>query len=305
MHLFVTGAAGFIGRAVTSELISHGHTVTGLSRSDANAEKLRSLGAQVHQGTLDDPETLKAGAAASDGVVHLAFEHDFTAYERVCAGDRAAISTLAEGLAASKGGAKGKLLIIASGTLLAPHGVLTTEDTEPKGAPPPFSERAKSANLVEELSKTQGIRGIVMRLPPTVHDKEDRGLIPMYIETVKKNGVVTYPGEKDGKGVWPACHRADVAVLLRLLAEKGEAGRTYHAVAEQGVRTWEVAELIGKKLGIEVEAAAPQEAGTKIGFFAGALSIDNPTSSEKTQRELGWTSKGLRLLDDMEKNYFG
>ncbi len=219
--------AGFIGRATVEELLKHGHEVLGLSRSDKNTEILIKLGAQVHQGLLDDLESLKSGAKAADGVIHLAFHHDFSDYQKSAQMDQAAIQAMGDAIADT-----GKPLVIASGTLLAQKGKLAYEDDEPDRVPP-FTMRQQAADLVTKLSKENGIRGSSVRLPPTVHGKEDRGLIPMFGDSAKKTGSATIIG--DGTNVWPAVHRLDAAVIFRLALEKGKSGAIYHAVAEQGV----------------------------------------------------------------------
>ena len=195
-----------------------------------------------------------------------------------------------------------KPLIIASGTLSLTKGTLATEDTEPlRGTP--LEARALSADLVYALSKEKQIRGIVMRLPPTVHDAGDKGFIPMMMSSFREKGTVTYVGS--GATRWPAVHRNDAAVVLRLALEKGKAGATYHAVAEQGVPMKNILTVVGKGLGLPVASQSAEEAmASGGGFLAHASALDNPTSSEKTQKELGWHPTGLGLLADLEANYF-
>ena len=296
MRVFVTGAAGFIGRAVTQELLNNGHQVLGLARNDANAEAITKAGAEPHRGDLEDIESLKSGAKAADGVIHLAFIHDFSDFARVTAVDRAAIEAMGEVMAGT-----GKPLVIASGTMGAPKGKLATEDTEPDRNTP-FSDRARSADLVYTLSREKQVRGSVIRLTPTVHGTEDHGFIPILINLARKNGFVTYIG--DGSARWPAVHRLDAAILFRLALEKGTAGATYNAVAEQGVPIKDIMTVIGKHLQLPVESKPLNEAAGAIGFFAHVIGSDNLTSSEKTQRELGWHPTQPELLVDMEANYF-
>ncbi|KIY00259.1 uncharacterized protein Z520_03944 [Fonsecaea multimorphosa CBS 102226] len=299
MLVFVTGAPGFIGRATIEELHKHGHEVLGLARSDASAEKISKLGAQVHRGDLEDLESLRTGAKKADGVIHLAFIHDFSNYERAGAADRAAIEAMAEAMAGT-----GKPLVIASGTMLAVKGQLATEDAEPERGTP-FAMRQESADLVVKLSKEKGIRGSIIRLPPTVHGKEDKGLIPMYIDGARKAGAVSIVG--DGSNRWCAVHRQDAAVLFRLALEKGVPGGTYHAVAEQGVPWKDIANVVGKNLQLPVENKSSEEAMKTLGFLALVFGADNPASSEKTQRELGWDPRASgqpELLADLEANYF-
>jgi len=295
MRIFVTGAAGFIGRATTQELIKHGHRVLGLARSDASAETITKLGAEVHRGHLEDIPSLKSGAQACDGVIHLAFIHDFSDFPRVTGIDRAAIVAMGEVMAGT-----GKALIIASGTLGQPKGVVTDEDTEPE-RDTLFASRSLSADAVYQLSKEKGVRGMVIRLSPTVHGSEDKGLIPMMTAVAQKNGVVTYVDS--GEQRWPAVHRLDAAVLLRLALEKGRAGATYNAVAEQGVTMKDIMTTVGKVLKLPVQSKNPQEAMEAMGFLAHVIGFDNPTSSEKTQKELGWKPVQVKLLADLEESY--
>ena len=296
MRVFVTGAAGFIGRATVQELIKNGHHVVGLARSDASIEAVTKAGAQPHKGDLKDLESLKSGAKAADGVIHLAFIHDFQDFTGACATDRAAIEAMGEVLAGT-----GKPLIIASGTLSLPRGTLTTEDTEPV-RDAPMTDRAKSADLVYALSKERQVRGMVVRFSPTVHGAGDKGLIPMLIDMYRQKGSVFYIG--DGSARWSAVHQGDAAVLLRLALENGTAGATYHAVAEQGVAMKDIMTLVGKHLQLPVQSQSLEEAMGGGAFLAHAISLDNPTSSEKTQKELGWHPAGPALLADLEAHYF-
>ena len=296
MHVFVTGAAGFIGRAVVQELLSNGHQVLGLARNDASAEAITKAGAQPHRGDLEDLESLKSGAQAADGVIHLAFIHDFSNYARAAAVDTAAIEAMGEAMAGT-----GKPLVIASGTMGGPKGILATEDTEPERNTP-FSVRARSADVVYKLSKEKQVRGSVVRLPPTVHSAEDNGMIPQLINLARQKGFVTYID--DGSARWPAVHRLDAAVLFRLALDKGTAGATYHAVAEQGVPIKDIMTVIGRHLQLPVEGKPLDEAVGAMGLFAHLVGSDNPASSEKTQRELGWCPTRPELLVDVEANYF-
>jgi len=292
MLVFITGAAGFIGRAVISELLSHGHSVLGLARSSTSASIITEAGGTPHHGDLEDLESLKSGAAAADGVIHLAFIPDFSDFPRVSAIDRAAISAMGEVMAGT-----GKPLVIASGTLAVPRGFLATEDTEH-----PFAARALSADLVYALSKEKNIRGSVIRLSVTVHDKEDKGMVPRLIAIAKDKGVITIVGK--GEARWPAVHRRDAAVLFRLALEKGLAGATYNAVAEQGVAMKDIMAVVSKHLKLPVEEKALQDAMGDLGFIAHLVVSDNPTSSEKTRKELGWEPAELGLLADVDANYF-
>lgn len=296
MRVFVTGAAGFIGRATVHELLKNNHQVLGLARSEANISTLAAAGAEPHKGDLKDLESLRSGAKASDGVIHLAFIHDFSDFAGACAADRDAIGVMAEVLAGT-----GKPLVIASGTLSLPKGALATEDS-PSVRDIPMSDRALSADLLYAVSKEKQIRGTVVRLSPTVHGTQDWGFMHMLINAYRQQGSVMYVG--DGSARWPAVHRDDAAVLLRLALEKGTAGGTYHAVAEQGVAMKNIAAVMAKKLDLPVKGVTMEEAAGAIGFLGHVISFDNPTSSEKTQKELGWHPTGPGLLADLEANYF-
>lgn len=296
MRVFVTGAPGFIGRAVTAELLSHNHTVLGLARSDKSASLLTSIGAEVHRGELENLDSLRSGAAQCDGIIHLAFVHDFVNFERTNQIDYDAIEAMGEVLSGT-----GKPLVIASGTMMAVKGGLANEDTEMEKTPP-ASYRAKAADLVVRLSTEKNIRGSVIRLPPTVHGKDDEGMIPIFLNSARKSGFAMYVG--DGSPRWPAVHRLDSAVLFRLALERGRAGATYNCVGEQGVSMRSIMELGGRKIGLPVESKTVEQAVESMGVLGWALSADNATSSEKTQKELGWTPTQIGLLADMEANYF-
>ena len=297
MHVFVTGAAGFIGQATTKELVAHGHSVIGLARNDANASIITAAGGTPLKGDLKDIDSLKRGAEASDGVVHLAFIHDFSDFENSCATDRAAIEAMGEVLTGT-----GKPFLLASGTLGCPKGVLATEDTVAEHNNPPFTDRTISANLVYQLSKEKGIRGSVIRFAPTVHAEGKGGLTRALIDIYHgKGGPVIYVG--DGSPRWPACHRDDAAALVRLALEKGKAGSTYHAVTEEGVSMKDTMGMVGKQMKLPVESQSVEDAMPALGLFARLLSFDNPTSSEKTRKELGWQPTRPGLIADFEAHF--
>ena len=295
MRVFVTGAVGFIGRAVVQELLGNGHQVLGLARNEASAESVRKAGGEPHMGDLEDPDSLARGAKAADGVIHLAFIHDFKDFARPTVVDRAAIQAMSKALAGT-----GKPLVIATGTLSLEDGTLATEHSTPtsKG---PFALRTQSPKLLREMSKTTGFRGIEVRLSPTVHDKEDWGFVPILMGAARKNGFVAYVDE--GRNVWPAVHRLDAAVLFRLALEKGVDGASYHGVAEQGIASKGLMTVIGKKLGLPAKSVSLEEATAALGHFAQAVSMSYPTSSEWTQSQLGWHPSQVGLLEDIEKNY--
>lgn len=238
-----------------------------MARSPSSQETVKSLGAEPFNATLEDTEALKSAASQCDGVIHLAFVHDFEDFEKSTRIDQAAIGALAEGLAAGPGGAKGKPLVIASGTMMLPKGEPATEDAKAEEQLP-WSLRAKSADLVYDLSRDTGIRGSVMRLPPTVHGAGDKGMIPMIVGALKeKAGYVAIIG--DGSVRWPTVHRSDAAVLFRLAVEKGTGGATYHAVAEGAVPMKDIMAVAGKKTGVPVEKKTVEELMSAIGMLGG------------------------------------
>jgi nucleoside-diphosphate-sugar epimerase len=271
MRVFVTGATGFIGSAVVQDLINAGHQVLGLARSDAGVKSLIAAGAEVHRGDLEDLESLRSGAAKSDGVIHTAFVHDFSKFAENCEIDRRAIEALGDALAGSN-----RPLIVTSGMFAS-----TEDDVAPSSsnAPPRVSEQTAVAMVA------RGVRASVVRVPQ-VHDREKQGVVTRMIALAREKGVSAYVG--DGLNRWPAVHRLDAAPLYRLALEKGSAGARYHAVAEEGVPVREIAEAIGRGLKIPVVAIAPEKAVDHfgwLGFFAGR---DAPASSTLTRQRLGW-----------------
>lgn len=300
MKVFVTGASGLIGRSTVKELVSHGHTVLGLARSDKSASTIEALGGIPHKGSLEDLESLKSGASQADASIHLGFLHDDFSEEGLAKAqtiDRAAISTIAEALSN-----KDAPFIIAAGTLTLPSGGLPDEDTESVNDGSAFAQRTKATILLLDLAKAGKVKGMVVRFAPTVHGPGDWGLIPIAVQGMKKAGEAIYIGDGDKR--WCACHVEDAAVLLRLAIEKGRSGGIYHAVGEQGVQLKAVAELVGQKTGLPVVSKSVPEAMEKLSFLGALLGVDNVVSSKKTQEELGWTPSHPGLLEDMEANYF-
>jgi nucleoside-diphosphate-sugar epimerase len=296
MRIFVTGATGFIGSTIVPELITAGHKVLGLTRSDARAKSLMAAGAEVHRGDLNDLESLRKGAAMSDGVIHTAFVHDFSKFQEVCELDRRAIKVLGEALAGSA-----RPLLITSGTGIAnsePGRLATEEDVPDSSHPIPRVASEQAAAAVA----AKGVRVGVMRLPQ-VHNTVKQGLVTYLIELARQKGVSAYVG--DGSNRWSAVHVLDAARAYRLAIEKLEKGARYHAVAEEGVPMREIAEVIGRGLKIPVVSVSPEEAPGHFGWLAAFAGRDLPASSALTQKRLGWQPTGPGLIADLEQmRYF-
>ena len=303
MRVFVTGASGWIGSAVVPELIGAGHQVTGLARSDASAAALTEAGAQVQRATLDDLDSLRSAAAASDGVIHLAFKHDIAFsgdFQGAVDADRRAVEALGEALAGSD-----RPFVLASGLLgLAPGRVATEQDGNGAGRPGSgVQTRHATAQLTLALA-SRGVRSSVVRLPPTVHGDGDNGFMATLVGIARDKGVSGYLG--NGSNRWPAAHRLDAAHLFRLALEQAPAGSAVHAVADEAVPIRAVAEVIGRHLGVPVAAVSPEDAGAHFGWLAGFLGADSPASSTLTRELLGWQPTHPGLIDDLDKgHYFG
>jgi nucleoside-diphosphate-sugar epimerase len=295
MKVFVTGATGFIGSAVVRELIGAGHQVLGLARSDAGVKSLIAAGAQAHQGDLEDLESLRSGAAAADAVIHTAFIHDFSKFEKNCEIDRRAIEAMGDALAGSD-----RPLLITSGTGMgiAVPGQLATEDHLNFSHPNPRI----ASELAGVAVMKRGVNVSVVRLPQ-VHNTVKQGLVSPFIQLARTKGVVAYIG--DGLNRLAAAHVLDVAHLYKLALEKHEAGSRYHAVAEEGVSVREIAEVIGRGLKVPVVSLLPEEAPAHFGWLAAFMCFDMPASSAQTREKLGWNPTGPSLLTDLENmNYF-
>ena len=293
MRVFVTGATGFIGTAVVGELLAAGHQVTGLARSDASAERLAQLGAEAHRGELSDTASLAAGARAADGVIHLAFIHDFSTYAANAETDRRAASAMADALAGT-----GRPLVVTSATAVLANAGLALETQ----APAPGSTARATSELVLAAA-ANGVRVSAVRLAPSVHGAGDYGFVPALIAIARKTGVAAYIG--DGENRWPAVHRLDAARLFRLALEKAAPGSRVHGVAEEGIPMRRIAEAIGAGLGLPTRSLTTEDAVMHFGWLSRFAGIDNPTSSALTRETLGWHPAGPDLLTDIRENgYF-
>ena len=298
MRIFVTGASGHIGSAVIPELLGAGHEVLGLARSDSAAAAVASLGADVHRGSLDDLESLRAGADSSDGVIHLAFKHqEMNAgdFETSLNADLAAIDAMAEALVDS-----GKPFVGTSGTIPLAFGGIEGVGTESDVLP--AGPRIDAENAVIALAE-RGVRSSVLRLPPLVHSTLDHtGYAPALISFARQKGKAGYPG--DGSNRWPAGHSLDVARLYRLAVEGAPAGTRLHAVGDEGVEFRNIAETIGANLDVPVASIDPEEIVEYFDFLAFFVGLDNPASSALTQELLDWHPTHLGLLDDLNEGHY-
>jgi nucleoside-diphosphate-sugar epimerase len=290
MRVFLTGATGFIGSYLVPDLIGAGHHVVGLSRSDAGAEALARAGAEVFRGDVNDLDRLRTAAAAADGVIHAAFNHDFSSLKQHSEADRTVIETLGEALAGS-----GRPLVITSGTGLAQSrtgGPAAETDGHLTSAEFP---RAATEEAADALI-AQGERVMVMRLPQA-HDTRRFGRITQHVRLARQHGRVAYVGA--GKNRWPAVHVSDAVRLYRLALENGQAGARYHAVGEEGVAQRDIAEVIGAALKMPVEPITPEEAPWYFGPLASLVTMDLAASSALTREQLGWNPAGADLLTDL------
>jgi nucleoside-diphosphate-sugar epimerase len=294
MRVFVTGAAGFIGTETTKELIAHGHEVLGLARSDDNVRTLEQLGAKVHRGSLQDLDSLKRGAKDCDGVIHLAFIHDFSKFAENGAIDKAAIEAMGDELAGTN-----KPFIVTSGTGLVAAGVVVTEEMRrPDGGHVP-----RVSEQVGLAYASRGVRAMTIRLPQVHGAAGKAGLISYLVELARQKGTAAYVG--DGSERWAAAHRQDVARLYRLVLEHGVADGIYHAVGEEGVPMRQVMDVISRELDVPVVSISKEQAGEYYGPLAMFAGLDMPASSTLTQQWLGWTPTGIGLIADIgQPGYF-
>lgn len=302
MHIFVTGASGWVGSGLVPELLAHGHTVVGLARSDSSAAAVRSAGAEVVRGSLDDLDMLSAAAGEAEAVVHLGFKHDIAFagnYAQAAKDDRAVIDAFADRLAGT-----GKALVVASGVLgvvgVAPGVVATEEDGrtahDSTGPVSGGGDRSATARHVLALAD-EGIRTSIVRLPPATHGTGDNGLTAAAVAAARRAGASAYVG--DGANRWPAVHRDDAATLFRLAAESAPAGSVLHAVAEEGVPIRQVAEAIATGLGVPTISVDEGTIGDYLGFLAGFWSTDGPASAQLTHELVGWKPTRPTWLDDL------
>jgi nucleoside-diphosphate-sugar epimerase len=292
MRVFVTGATGFVGQAVVKELIGAGHAVLGLTRSDAGAAALTAAGAEPHRGAMEDLDNLRSGAAQADGVIHLAFNHDFSRFQENCEQDRRAILAIGDVIEGS-----GRPLLVTSGVaLLTEGGRMATEADSPFQGFPRMSEATANALAA------RGVRAAAVRLPPTTHGHGDHGFVPHLIGLAREKGVSAFIG--DGANRWPAGHRFDAARVYRLALERGAEGGPFHAIAEEGIAFKQIAAAIAKGLNLPLVSVSAEEAQAHFGWFTMFAGMDVPTSSVRTRELLGWQPTEPGLIADMEAWYF-
>ena len=292
MRIFVTGASGWIGSATVAELLKAGHQVVGLARSDASAAATAALGAKVHRGSLDDLDSLRAGAAASDGVVHLGYSHDFSRMAEAAEVDRDALEAIGAALVGT-----GRPLVIASGVLGLAGRVVTEQDT----ADPNLHPRI-AASLAALALADRGVRTAAVRFAPTVHGAGDHGFVARLVAIARDKGVSGYIG--DGANCWPAVHRIDAGRLVALAVDGAPAGSVLHAVGEEGIPTRDMAEAIGSSLDLPVVSVPAEQANEHFGWIGRFFGVDCRASSERTRKLLGWEPTHQGLIADLKEGHY-
>ncbi|RAO77523.1 3-beta hydroxysteroid dehydrogenase [Dyella jiangningensis] len=296
MRVFVTGATGFVGSAVVDELLRAGHAVLGLARTDAAAAALQAAGAEVHRGSLEDADSLRAGVEGVDGVIHTAFNHDFSRFAENARTESRAIDALGQALRGSA-----RPLVVTSGFAVLASGPVCVETDEPIPASDHYP-RASEATAMKYV--VEGVPVSVVRLPPTVHGEGDHGFVPRVIAFARQHGVSPYIG--DGSNRWAAVHRHDAARVFRLALECGASGARYHAVAEEGLFFRQIAETVGTRLGVPVTSVSKEQAPSHFEWLAPFVGMNMAASSEHTRDALGWTPMRPDLLADLrDADYFG
>ncbi|HEX4107546.1 MAG TPA: SDR family oxidoreductase [Solirubrobacteraceae bacterium] len=295
MRVFVTGATGFIGSAVVSELIAAGHEVVGLARSDEGAAALGAAGAEVQRGTLDDLDLLRGAAEAADGVIHTAYVHDFSQMAQAAQTDLRVIETLGAALEGSD-----RPLVTTFGTAMITPGEVVTEEGR---ADPASAAHPRLPNEPVALAlASRGVRSTIIRLAPSVHGEGDHGFVPVLIDVARSRGAAAYVG--DGANRWPGVHRLDAARLFRLALERGTAGSVFHGIAEEGVPTRRIAEVMGRHLDVPVISVAPEAAAEHFGWIGAFFALDIPASSALTQQRLGWEPARPGLIADLDEGHY-
>jgi nucleoside-diphosphate-sugar epimerase len=303
MRIFVTGASGWIGSAVVPELLGAGHEVVGLARSEASAQALEAVGATVHRGDVDDPDGLAKAAADSDGVIHLAFQHEVAFggnFAAAAAADRRAVEAMGAALADSDRPfvlASGLLAVKADGVATEDDGLVPSAETRAN----PAGQRAATALLMLSL-RGMGVRSSVLRFPPSVHGDGDNGFMAILVGIARQKGVAGYVG--DGTNRWPGVHRSDAARLARLAVEAAPAGSVLHAVGDEGVAFRDIAETMGRHLGLPAASVAPAAAAEHFGFLGHLVSLDSPATATITRELLGWEPTGPSLVEDLEQDHY-